>query len=168
MPNTKMNETVPIINGFITEPQTGEAIVSLRLYKFNYIQPKTNETETETERPETAGQVSPPPVHSASTCCRACLRKSTRTPAPHPWTQYLGTPRSQYNSSICWSDIGPLCQPRISWGPQAQRKGSILALEEKLANTGWLRDDMSISSVAISSEDAWLATIHNFDLSLTL
>lgn len=112
-----------------------------------------------------------PSTQQAPAAERAWGRAHT-LPVPHAWTQYCVLPDCNtilvFTNTYRWSDIGPKCQPRISCGPQAQRKGSILALEEKLANTGLLNDGMSISSVAISSGDVWPVTIHNFDLSLTL
>lgn len=94
MPNTKMNEIVPITNGFIIEPQTldyaNSTIFSKRLMR-----------QRETETTEMAGQVSPPPIHSASTSCKSVPEEGhTHFPAPHTWTQYLNTPRPQYSSSI--------------------------------------------------------------------
>lgn len=60
MPDTKMNETVSIINGFRIKPRNGEVTVSFTLCKFNYIQQKTNERETESK--EMAGEPTSHPL----------------------------------------------------------------------------------------------------------
>lgn len=60
----KDEQRVPITNGFIIEPQTGEAIFSFRSCKFNYIQQKTNETET--DRDHRGGGTGEPSSHPLS------------------------------------------------------------------------------------------------------
>lgn len=55
---------------------------------------------------------------------------------------------------------GLKCQPTTSRGSQAQKEGPIPTMEEKLVtNTGLLRNEVSTSTVATTSGDAWYNTM---------
>ena len=153
----KENETVSIINGFRIKPRDGEVTVSFRLCKFNYIQQKTNERETESK--EMAGEPTSHPLSKhlpQSVPEQGHMHMHTHTHTSQPLTLGLSTwglPDCNiilvFTNTYCWNNTGPKCQPRISCGSHVQRKASIPALGEKLVNTGFLKDDMFLSNEAI-------------------